>query len=218
MGIDDLLYPEVDAIDKAIDEADESSIFGSSVEIPFLAFSYKIMQTDHELMTLSLSSKTRFLSSTILGANFLKLLWNGNKQFEGRTVDLGEFGLSTFGSSEIALGWAMPVTIGENLKVRLGSSFKYLVSGGGAYLPRSNARLTTGEGGKFIAISNLNNQLDVSLLEEDALFTGNGLALDLSATVALDDNVKVSFAVLDLGRLNFSDKTNSFQYSAKCEL
>ncbi len=70
MGINSLMYPSTSAIDDAVDNANDYSIFGAGVEVPSIAVSYKLGKTK-EIMTLALTSKTRVLANTSAEILFL---------------------------------------------------------------------------------------------------------------------------------------------------
>ena len=208
MPINDILYPTTSGIDKAINEANNSSRFGAAGEIPFLAISYRVGKTK-ELMTFSFSNKTRVLANTVLGDNLLKLIWNGNKQFEGQTVDLGKFRANSFAATQINLGWAMPIEIGSKT-LRIGSNLKYLLGVAGASISETTPKLTTETGGKSVAFSNLDYRADMADPDENNTFLGSGFAIDLSATYSFTDEINASLAILDIGSIGFSENTKSY--------
>jgi len=215
MSIKDIMYPSTQAIGDALGGIDQSQIIAFGAEIPGLAFSYKINKDKKELLTLSLSNKTRVLNNTLLGANLLRLLWDGNKQFEGQTVELGNIGASAIGATEIALGWAMPFVIAEKYKIRAGASFKYFLSPGGGYLPETNSNFTTTSGGKSISLSDVNYIVQTSTADENTLFPGKGMGMDLSVSMDFMEDFTASLAVLDIGSITYSANTYSFQYAGE---
>jgi len=208
MSINSLMYPSTSAIDEAVNDANDYSIFGAGLEIPSIAVSYKIGKKK-ELMTLALTSKTRVLANTLLGDNFIKMLWNGNKQFEGQTIDLGKFGASSIAATEFGIGWAMPIEI-SGTTVRFGASFKYLLASGGGYLPETSSTMETAVDGKYITFNDLRYHVDVAYPDEDNFFTGSGFAIDLSTTIAFAENMNASVSVLDIGSLSFDKNTYSY--------
>ena len=113
MSIDDILYPTTSRINEIVDDASDANRIGVGTEAPWFAFSYKIKSNDKELLTVGLTSKARAFSNTSLGGNMLRLLWRGNKQFAGQTVDLGKFELNAFAATEIGLTLAVPFKIGN---------------------------------------------------------------------------------------------------------
>ncbi len=210
MAIDHILYPSSKKIDAAIYTVDGDVIFGSNLEIPGLAVSYKFGKIK-ELFTMSLSNKTRVLANTSLNENFLKLLWNGNKQFEGETIDLGNFGFNALAATEVNLGAAIPFSIGEKLDLRAGITLKYILGMAGASLKETSSTLETGEDGKYINLDNLNYRASFSDTDGESLFSGKGFGFDLGATVIVKEkNVSASVAVLDIGSVSFSGNTKTY--------
>ena len=214
MAIDHILYPNTKKIDDAINGLDGDAIFGSSLEVPSLAFSYKFGKTE-ELFTMSLSNKTRVLANATIGDNFLKLLWNGNKQFEGQTIDLGNFRFNTLAATEIDLGAAIPFSIGENLDLRAGITLKYLLGMTGSSLEETSATLETAEGGKYINLDNLNYSASFSEIDGESTFSGKGFGVDLGVTLVVKEkDISASVALLDIGSVNFSGNTKTYLGSA----
>lgn len=207
LSLNSLIYPTTSSINEAVDGANSFTTFGVGVEIPGIAFSYKVGKTK-ELMTLSLSNKTRVLGNALVGDNFLKLLWNGNKQFEGQTVRLDKIGASSIGATEFALGWAMPLEF-SSLKMRVGANLKYLKAFSGMYMPEASATMETAIDGRNISFQNMNYQIDVSSSDDENTFTGSGIAMDLSASMNFGA-ISASVAVLDIGSLSFDKNTHSY--------
>lgn len=208
LSIKTLMYPTTSGIDKAVDNANDYTILGAGVEIPGMAISYKLGKTK-ELMTFALSNKTRALANVLLDDNFLKLVWNGNKQFEGKTIGLNKFGASSIAATEIGLGWAMPLNVGP-LKMRVGANLKYLLAFGGGYVPESSATMETATDGRYITLKNLSYEANVAYLDDENTFTGNGFAMDLSTTLDFGKDINASVAVLDIGSLTFDKNTYSY--------
>lgn len=208
--IRDIMYPSSSKFEAAVNKVDDYEIFDSGLEVPFLAFSYKINKNNKELLTLSLSNKTRVIGNTIVGGNIIKLLWHGNKQFEGQTIDLGGIGFSFFTISEFSLGWAMPLVVADKLKLRVGANFKYLISSAGGYLSKTNSSFETGIDGKYLNFNDLNYTANISYLNDKNYFPGRGFAVDISTTVEVGKEMFVSAAVLDLGSVTFKNNTSSF--------
>lgn len=142
--------------------------------------------------------------------NFMELAWHGNKQFEGKTIDLHPLALNALYNREYFFGFAFPVVLMENLQLRLGARLKYLQGISSIHMPASNeGTFTTADEGREVKVT-LNMDIFLSGIKDDfnpLNFSGRGMGADIGMTVIATQRAYLHFALLDIGNIRFSDNT-----------
>ena len=172
---------------------------------------------------LSLQHRLRYVAYVNVPKTLPQLIWEGNAQFIGQTVDFGpDFDLT--GYHEVALGGAF--SLGEFFRV--GGRVKLLSGIANTSTPRTELTLTTGEENYELTMDGnyrLNNSgtLDFNGYESlaldfqfgrlgtEGLFSRNtGLAFDLGFDAQFGP-LELSASVLDLnGRVDWQENVNNY--------
>ena len=92
------------------------------------------------------------------------------------------------------------------------TSFKYLMAYGGIDLPQATSTITTGVDGRYVNMD-LNYEINLPNFDSDEGLPGKGIAFDLGATVNVGESMQVSASVLDIGSINYSKNTTSYQFT-----
>lgn len=195
----------------------ENNVFGVGYDAEIIGFGFKVNKDDEEFMNFSMGYGIRGGSTIEFGENFLRLIGQGNKQFEGKTVPLGPIAFNAFAAREIRLGWSMPFELSEELIMRGGVNLKYWQSSGSLYMPKTEINLTTASGGKQIGLDGqylINyttiDTSDVSPSKRFMKTRGSGVGADLALTVIYHEKFVGSLALNDLGGIKYKKDTRSY--------
>lgn len=154
-----------------------------------------------------------------LDGRFLELLWQGNGDLGGQTVDLGDMALNFNYVREFYVAGAYSFIHDDNLKVRLGSRLKVLQSLASMYAPDNNVSLYTEPNGRYLDFNydyrvNTGFPFDPNgdnLNIDPFSSSGNGFGLDLGANVAVG-RLHGSLGLTDLGAVRYTNNVyNYFQ-------
>ena len=152
-----------------------------------------------------------------------KLFLEGNGQYVGETIDLGhQVNLTAY--NEFALSTAMNFS-----KLTVGAKLKYLTGIANTSVGNNTLTLFTDDDiyqltltsdytlntSTLINSNDLSSfRLDFGNFSADNLFTkNNGIAIDLGVVFQLNEKLKLSASVIDLGTINWTENVNN--YSSK---
>ncbi len=192
-----------------------------------------------ERFTVSFDVNERVEGNLFLSKNLAQFAWQGNKQFAGQTVDLGNFGGSGFWQREIAIGFAAPIPIKKQkigfdktklgpspIQLRVGGRIKVIQGMIAFRTSRFSGNITTAADGSSIGFDvdyrlnaavpydrlNANNEpvLDAQEPASPLTVRGRGLGVDVGATVTLEDKVSLSASLLDIGMVRYRNQVINY--------
>ncbi len=214
------LLPHV-VLDHLVNNTPETNFLVGGLNIlPPLAIAYKIKtgEDKHELVTFSLNHRMRTGTSTYLGKDLFRVLYNGNGSFGTEPANLIDINLGAHAFSEWGFGMALPVMeLGNSMKIRAGMNLKYLIGYGAFDTRNANLTLTNqGEGDQWdfeldylfnaaYPKDALDSSKDFNVSQFIRKGIGNGIGIDFGATVQLMENLKVSASVNDLGSIKYGN-------------
>ncbi|MEP2771941.1 MAG: DUF5723 family protein [Fulvivirga sp.] len=144
------------------------------------------------------------------------ILGPADPRIAGNDLEIENFGLKSSSYHEIGIGYSRQF----NDKLTLGARLKYLQGHGIVETKEISGLIHVGSDSVTVASGNiLVNTAGIALEDENDpdyinYFTNNGnrgAALDLGATFALNDKLTLSASVKDLGFINWSDYTRSYE-------
>ena len=146
--------------------------------------------------------------------NLFKLVFEGNKQFAGQTIDLGGFSFNLYGYQQVQTGLFYDNGLGQKLAI----SASYL--NGNKYISYAVPQLSfyTSEIGDEIAV-NWELQYRQSNLENNGYTTsnGSGFSTDLMYQFSYDSSTEVEnyfkIEINDLGFINWSENSTTITSS-----
>lgn len=193
-------------IDNAIAQLGASNVLRENLDIETLGVGFRLGP-----LGLSLSHRLRFNAFFDYPQTLPQLIWQGNAQFIGQTIDFAP-DVDLFGYHELALGASLD--LGERLTV--GARAKWLSGGASIETSRRQLRLTTGADAydlnvdadfvvntsgalSYESFSDIGVDFNFGSLSGQSLGTGNScLAIDLGVALRLD-RLTLSASALDLG-------------------
>ncbi|HAS41637.1 MAG TPA: hypothetical protein DCS93_14240 [Microscillaceae bacterium] len=236
-------------IEEFIGRFKNKNIIGAGLQAQVFGFSFKINRKTEvmdmnnpdladipvikrdEIVTISFDILERMAISTRIPKELAAFAWrgNGSPEFLGREVDLGNLTTNGYWLREFALGAAMPIYQGLDLKVRAGVRLKYLQ--GMAAIRSKRAKFTVltqdpTQGGNIsvnadylvnisspFEVDTAGNFIEMENPNAAPLFRaqGSGFGIDLGTTVTIQDRFVGTFSLLDLGAVGF--RRNVVNYS-----
>lgn len=170
--------------------------------------------TFNDNLSIALGSKIKSDARFSFDGTLLEVLWNGNAQFAGETVNLGSASALIEYPVEIYSSLAMSFPNWDNLKLRAGVRPKMIMSYAGFQIDHAQVTMFTEENGKYI-------EFDYGFLANTGLPQVNGgdfavsrrattFTMDLGATAVLANRFHFSGSLLDVGRLKYKKNPRNF--------
>lgn len=204
-------------VDKFVDHLNPQNHLRDDLELNTLAVALKLGG-----LHLSVAHSLRYQAYFKYPKELPQIVWQGNAQFVGQTVELGNE-LLFFGYHELAAGAAYefgPLTLGGRLKFLSGISSAvtdeehhsatfytdsdvYQITLSGNYILNSASTV------EYDGFSDLQTDFNFGQLNFENIFSANrGMAVDLGARLKLN-KIELAASVLDLGKITWDqDVTN----------
>ncbi|MFK7932163.1 MAG: DUF5723 family protein [Saprospiraceae bacterium] len=211
-------------INQIIGQLADRNELSENLQIQTLGIAYQLGK-----LTLSVDHSIRQNATFDYPKTLPQLIWQGNAQFIGETVDLThQLNLTAY--HEFALGGAFQVT--EQLSV--GARAKLLSGIGNISTERGDLTLTTSDdvyqltlAGDYLinsagyfdfgGFSDFNLDFDLSGLGSGEFLSSNtGLAFDFGAELQLE-KLTIAVSIVDLGSINWSDNVNNYGFNQTVE-
>lgn len=200
-------------IHEMMDNLRPNNTIMAAVDFTLLHATYRIGKPDNAIH-LGLSVRQHMNTSVTFNDEFFRLVYGGNKQFAGQTV---QFNPNVSGISYTDFGLAISKTfnLGE-LQVTPGARLRFLLGNAAAYTKRSNLGFYTQADGEYIELTGQLEAYAGGIDVEDGEWEtgsimegiGKGFAIDLGVT-ATYKNLSFSVASIDNGSIRFN-KDNSW--------
>ncbi len=242
-------------IEEFIGRFKNKNIIGAGLQAQVFGFSFKINRKTEvmdmnnpdladipvikrdEIVTISFDILERAAISTRIPKELAAFVWrgNGSPEFLNREVDLGNLSTNGYWLREFALGAAMPIYQGLDVKVRAGVRLKYLqgiaairskraqfnvltqdpTQGGtlnvnADYLVNISTPLQVDTAGNFIELDNPSAN---TFLQAQ----GSGFGIDLGTTVTIQDRFVGTFSLLDVGAVGFRKNVVNYSLNASTQ-
>ncbi len=186
--------------------------FGQDMQVFALAYQYNTPKDEkHVVFTLSVDDKVA--SNMVLSQNMAKLMWHGNYQFRGQTVQLDPFAINVNYIREYAFGSAFTIFGDEHEKeLRVGIRAKYIQGIGSMYMTNKDFSIRTTSLGDTVAVG-FNYDIKTSRANENFdLFNpaGKGYGFDLSLSYYPNSNLTFAASLTDLNFVTFDKDIVSY--------
>jgi len=206
-------------IDRFISYLHPENLIRNDLELPTLDLAFRIKG-----LTLSLGHAVKYNAFFKYPKSLPQIVWQGNAQFTGQTVDLGNE-LQLTGYHELGIGAAYKfshLTLGMKAKFLSGiadastvsdhhsaslftDSDVYQITLAADYI------LNTANSLDYNSFTDFNANFNYGNLTFSRFFSANsGLAWDLGARLELG-KLDVAVSVLDLGQINWDDNVNNYR-------
>lgn len=201
-------------VDNLIANLEDRNVVRENLELETVGFAIALGK-----LRLSLAHSTRFQAYFNFPKTLPQLIWKGNAQFIGETIDLNN-DLQLYSYNQFALGGAW---VGETFSI--GARFKLLAGIGDVSSVRGEASLYTDpevyqlefsadyllNTSSVLDYQNYNDlELDYSLGQIEELMSSNiGWAADLGAQLKLED-WRFSASLIDIGQIRWTENAKSY--------
>lgn len=194
-------------VNNAIAQLKTSNVLRENLDVETIGLGIKLGS-----LALTFGHRLRFNAFFDYPQTLPQLVWQGNAQFIGETVDFGP-DIDLFGYHELALGLGYSLL---NDRLSLGARAKLLSGGASLETSRRNLKLTTGADAydlqvdadfvlnssgalQYESLTDIGINFDFGSLSGQDVFSGNtGVAFDLGLSLNLN-KLQLSFSALDLG-------------------
>lgn len=197
-----------------IDEMDEENKVSFGQDFLILGLGFKHNMLGKPIMW-NFSISDRFLANTIYPQALPQLIWQGNKQFEGETVDLSSTFMTGLYFREFVVGFNRAFIQKENHVLKGALRVKYLLGIAGLDLDHSDIAFTTFEDGDSILLD-YNLAYNHSGLANFNLFEakGHGYGIDMGLSYNYKDRWSFDMGLVDFGEIFFDKETTSLDNDA----
>ncbi len=197
-------------INRFIGELDQQNIIGVGQDFQWFGFALR-KRIRSKKVDLSFAINDRMSASFRYPKALLQLAWRGNKQFEGKQVNLAA-SLNARYFREFALGTAFDIFNNSFYRIRVGGTLKYYQGLAAIYMPVHDLFFETGNEGDYLEVDYNYNVFYSGV--EDYSFTksrGGGFGANLGTTVAYKERLFLDLSLNDLGSITFKNDVQSFQ-------
>jgi hypothetical protein len=209
---------QVDAIVAGLRDRNHISV-GAYVPAPFVNFAFKSQKEDEtgkktERFSLSLFSGARTEANFTFDKVLAEFAWKGNKQFVGRSVDVGKVSANGFGIAEAGAGLAIPFTLNEKITIRGGIRLKYIWGFASVYTEKASGVLTTIDNGTDSEVkAELDYKANIAGFPDDPsnyTVSGKGFGIDWGGTVIINQRFVATLSMIDLGRVKYQNYAKNY--------
>ncbi|MFY0673572.1 MAG: hypothetical protein JXQ87_09205 [Bacteroidia bacterium] len=214
------LLPHV-VLDHLVNNTPETNFLvgGFDVYTPLaIAFKVKAGEDKKEVVTFAFNHRIKTGTSTYLGKDLFKFMYNGIGSFGTDPANLVDFSVGFHAYSEWAFGMAFPVLeLGNGMALRAGMNLKYLIGYAAIDTRTANLNLTNLNEGDvwdfnldylFNAagpIDAIEDGADISPVSFARRGIGNGMGIDFGASLQVMENLKATMAVNDIGSIRYGN-------------
>lgn len=216
-------------IDNILNKIPKQGSIWAGADIPLLNVFFNINKKNHErFLSFGLGMREKIDFNFTLNKDLLSLLYKGNKQFAGQTVNLApslnflfynEYFLAAAGQFNLSL----PATKLKLITIKPAVRLRYLKGIASIDMPEANISMYTDPEGRFIDLTtSLQANLAASVDTPDAESTlgninlnslkgpGKGFGLDIGVGVTLLENLQLHAAMIDMGSIHFTRNTINY--------
>lgn len=198
------------SFDNLIREMKDENYMSFNSRIDLLSFGITI----NPRLQLSFNMTEVFSMSLDYNKDLIRLIYEGNAAFLGSSPNLDGIGINASHYREYGLAANYQI----NEKLRVGTRLKYLYGMENIYTEKSEVQLNTDpETYELLAVTNFKMQTSGLGEGEDESFSdyfsgrnNQGFGVDLGAFYQLDEKFSFSASIVDLGYINWNDRTKSY--------
>ena len=193
-------------VDKIVADLENDNEISIGTNFLILGLGLKTNIKSHPLVW-SLTVSDRLNSRLEIPKQLVQLAWQGNKQFEGQTLDLSKTDIKGLYYREFAIGLATQLASWNNWEFRGGLRLSYYM--GLSFIDNSvrNFDFTTATNGSSITVD-YNFTYYYSGVEDFRFFDprGHGAGLNVGGSFIYKDRLQFDLGLTDLGYIKFNKK------------
>ena len=196
-------------VDKIVNDLkDENQLgVGQDFQIVGLGLKTKIGKRD---VVWSFSISDRMNVNSLITKELIQLAWQGNKQFEGQTLDFSNTHVLGLYFREYSFGASLEVAQWENWQMRAGMRISYYQGLSGIRNSQQEILFTTAVGADYINMD-YNFEYRYTGIEDFDFFDprGHGAGINLGTSFTYKEKLNFDLGVTDLGSIKFDKKVSS---------
>ena len=190
--------------------------FGADLQVLNAAFKINSKKKKKEVLSMEVGHRERIMGNLQFNRNLMKLALEGNKQFAGQNISLGDMRVNAIYAREILMGFSVPIalTVGKHtMELRPAVRGKFLMGIGNVYTEKGKAEMFTEAEGRYIQFNydyKFNHSIPAS---GGSALSGNGYGwgMDLGLGFTIDDNISIDLGLIDIGAIKFTKNTQNYQ-------
>ncbi|HRP90755.1 MAG TPA: DUF5723 family protein [Edaphocola sp.] len=205
-------------VHELMDNLQEQNSVETATDLTLLHIGFKIGKPQKAL-NFGLSIRQHIYANATLNDDFFRLIYNGNKQFAGKTIALNPL-VSAMAYTDIGIAASKTFNISK-FQITPAVRVKYLLGEASVHSKGTQLNLFTQEDGEYLELTGqvkgqAGGALDFDKLikgETDSLFDykdiakalGKGVGIDLGGNVTYK-NISLSLGLVDIGSITYSKK------------
>lgn len=207
-----------ETVDDIVSSFGENNRFGTGFDLQYGGLAFQLRTKSDKRFDFSFTVVGKSGANLNLTDDFLDLIWKGNKQFAGKTVDFGDLEINANWWREYAFGAAFPI-FGSNGKedgvgLRVGFRAKYIQGLASVMMERNNITMTTAADGSSITM-NYDYILHTAGLDDLENFdpfqsNGTGFGFDFGAALFIGPKLEINASIIDLGSVTYDKQTKTY--------
>ena len=193
-------------VNEIVDDLDDDNKIGVGQDFTVLGLGYKTHIKEHPVL-LSFTISDRLNANTLFPKSLVQLAWQGNKQFEGQTLDLSNTYLVGLYFREFSLGIASELAKWDNWHLRGGIRLNYYQGLSGVARKQNKFYFTTAVGAEYIDMD-YDFEYRYTGVDDFKFFDprGHGFGLSLGTSFSYRDKLNFDIGVADIGSIKFTKK------------
>lgn len=166
--------------------------------------------------SISLSVTEKAMANFLFPKQLFEVLYEGNSQYGGETVSFSPIGGNALYYHDINLGFSMPLMINRGasgIEITPGMRLRYLKGVASAQTKKAEFSMFTEADGKYIHFDydyHFNASLPKGGVAGILQGNGNGIGVDLGATVKVNEMFSADIAVNDIGFIQFGKNAKNY--------
>ena len=198
-------------VDKIISEMQDNNRLGGGQDFLVFGFGFR-HKLKGEPLTWSFTISDRLTVNAAYPKSLAQLIWQGNRQFEGQTVDLSQTAITGLYFREFSLGAARTLITKPDWSMRAGARFNYYMGLSGISTAGHRFFFKTAVNAEFIE---LDYDFDVfhTGIGDFNLFDprGHGFGGNLGLTFSYKKKLNFDLGLTDLGSIKFQQNINHLE-------
>lgn len=212
----------VQDIEELVDKAKGLNNFAYTAQLQPLGVTWWMKKDGEKLGAFQFNINANIHFNAQINDTLIRTIFEGNSQFAGQTVNIGNMRANALGYVEYGLGYSMPLKMldiqafGKKVLLTPAIRVKALAGFAGASTDRSQIAMTTEQDGDYIDFE-YNYRFNVAGIDQNDEFApgfnGMGGAVDLGLNADFGSNYSVSISAIDIGKINFNKNTRNYSNS-----
>jgi hypothetical protein len=190
-------------VNNIVGELDNNNRIGVGQDFLIIGLGLRTAIKEHPV-TWNFTIADRFNTNILIPKTLFQLVWQGNKQFEGQTVDISNTTMTGLYFRDYALGFATPLLEWDNWKSRVGLRLSFYQGLAGVTNPQNQFYFTTAPEAEYL---HLDYDFDFRFtgVDDFNLFEtrGYGFGLSLGTTFSYKETLHFDISMTDIGKIHF---------------